>query len=103
MLGIVNQSAEAFIRESFGDGAWLAVAAKAEVSGRSYLSACPYSDSDTYAIVIAAAELVGVSVATALELFGEFFVGYVNREVGEGEGIGEVDSVHACLDLREPH
>lgn len=81
MLGIINQCAEAFIRENFGDDAWLAVVHKAELTDTAYISTCPYADADTYGIVIAASQLVGVSIATALELFGEFFVGYIAREV----------------------
>lgn len=72
---------QAFVRENFGDAAWDAVVEKAEIADKTYISTCPYADADTYGIVVSAAGLVGVSVAQALELFGEFFVKYITREV----------------------
>ena len=47
MIGWINLSVKAFIRDSFGDEAWLATVAKAHVDAE-WHSACPYPDSVTY-------------------------------------------------------
>ena len=47
MIGWINQSVEAFIKDSFGEDKWLTILAESGVS-YPWVSSCPYSDAITY-------------------------------------------------------
>ena len=115
MIGWINLSVEAFVRDSFGDAAWEAILEKTKEDpswvryGIPFLrflhfrnkkkshnnptssapclqvSSRPYPDKITYDLVITGAGLLGVSPAEALEAYGQYFVGYVNKQVSFAE------------------
>lgn len=79
MIGWINLSVEAFIRESFGDEAWEAILARTKHDSK-WVSSIPYPDKITYDLVITGAELLGVTPAQALEAYGEYFVTYITKQ-----------------------
>ena len=81
MIGLINISIQAFVVDTFGDEAWRKVVEGSGVTSTTWISSCPYPDSTTYDIVVTAASLLGISVNQALEAFGLYFVGYLEREV----------------------
>ena len=67
MIGVLNQCVESFIVSAFGQEKWSLILSK---SGAQYpwLSTCPYSDKITYDLAITASEVLGISLADALEV-----------------------------------
>jgi hypothetical protein len=75
---MINISIQAFVEESFGEPAWQQVVEGAGVETK-WVSSCPYNDADTYALVVNAARLLGITVDEALQAFGGYFVQYLQR------------------------
>ena len=74
MYGIVNKSIEELIVSGYGAEKWQSVRTKAGLSQQFIISTDPYDDADTYGLVGAASEVLGVSVSDLLFAFGEYWV-----------------------------
>lgn len=81
MLGLINNCLESFIVETFGEPIWNSVLEETNVQWP-WVSTCPYADAITYTLVTSAAAKLGVTVATALEAYGVYFVTYAAGQVG---------------------
>lgn len=77
MLGLINISVKNFIFDTYGEEMWNQVAEKLEKT--EFLSDQQYGDRMTIDMFVAACEMLGTPVPTALNLFGKYFIGYVER------------------------
>lgn len=74
MYGIINSSIHDMIKQNFGDEKWQDVLRSSGVAEDSFLSMRSYDDSVTYELLGAAADVIGESLETCLEMFGKFWV-----------------------------
>lgn len=74
MYGIVNKAIEELIVEKFGEEAWEKIHAKSGIDVEFFLSNEPYDDSVTYALAVAATEVLELPLSEILIALGEFWV-----------------------------
>mmetsp|Transcript_38872 Transcript_38872/g.115659 ORF Transcript_38872/g.115659 Transcript_38872/m.115659 type:complete len:959 (-) Transcript_38872:492-3368(-) len=79
MIGVINTCLEEFVTESFGEETWCSILSESRVE-YPWVTTCTYADDDTYTLVTVAAKKLGISLEGALEAYGVFFVGYVQRQ-----------------------
>lgn len=79
MFGWINDCTECLVVSKFGDETWHKIKEKAncQVEDGGFLRYKYYPDSDTVQLVVAASEVLGLTVDEVLFAFGEFFVSYV--------------------------
>lgn len=72
---------ECLVTSKFGEETWHKIKEKAncEVVDGGFLRYKYYPDSDTVTLVIAASEVLGISVDGVLEAFGDYFIDYVQE------------------------
>lgn len=78
MYGLVNKSIQGLLRRDYGEESWQAVKARAGLDSDTFIGNQAYPDQLTYALVAAAAEVLGLPAAQVLEAFG----GYWIEEIG---------------------
>ena len=74
MYGLVNRSFEDMVRARWGAAVWEAVCARAGVDVQVYVLNEPYPDDLTYALVMAATEVLSMPPADLLREFGHHWV-----------------------------
>lgn len=74
MYGLVNRSFEDMVMERWGRSTWEAVCARAGVDVQVYVLNEPYPDDLTYALVMAATEVVEMPASELLREFGHHWV-----------------------------
>lgn len=76
MYGFVNSALEKLVRRRFGSEKWEEIRQRANILGErsTFLVNTVYKDEDTYVVVKAATEVLGLDAATLLEMFGEQFL-----------------------------
>lgn len=74
MYGIINQAVQGLVTEKFGEDIWLKVKEKSNIKVDSFLSNESYSDSITYELAQAAADVLNISLSEVLMTFGEYWV-----------------------------
>ena len=81
MFGWINDCTECLVVEKFGEDIWHQIKVKAgcEVSDGGFLRYKYYHDSDTVGLVVAASEVLGISVDDVLYAFGDYFIDYVKE------------------------
>lgn len=79
MFGWINDCTECLVITKFGEETWHKIKEKAncQVEDGGFLRYKYYPDSDTVQLVVAASEVLGLTVDEVLFAFGEFFVSYV--------------------------
>lgn len=79
MFGWINDCTECLVISKFGEKTWHEIKEKAncKVEDGGFLRYKYYPDADTVQLVVAASEVLGITVDEVLFTFGEFFVGYV--------------------------
>ena len=79
LLLLLRTGTECLVTSKFGEETWHAIKRKAhcEVVDGGFLRYKYYPDSDTVTLVVAAAEILGISVDEVLEAFGDYFIDYV--------------------------
>ncbi len=79
MFGWINDCTECLVISKFGEDIWHQIKQKAncQVEDGGFLRYKYYPDSDTVQLVVAASEVLGITVDEVLFTFGEFFVSYV--------------------------
>lgn len=79
MFGWINDCTECLVISKFGEETWHKIKEKAncQVEDGGFLRYKYYPDSDTVQLVVAASEILGMTVDEVLFAFGEFFVTYV--------------------------
>ena len=79
MFGWINDCTECLVLSKFGEEAWHKIKEKAncDVVDGGFLRYKYYPDSDTVALVVAASEVLSISVDDVLHAFGDYFIDYV--------------------------
>lgn len=79
MFGWINDCTECLIISRYGEDTWHQIKekAKCETIDGGFLRYKYYPDSDTVALVVAASEVIGISVDDVLHEFGDYFIDYV--------------------------
>jgi hypothetical protein len=79
MFGWINDCTESLVCSSFGEETWQKIKEKAgcTVEDGGFLRYQYYKDSDTVELVVAASEVLNITVDEVLFAFGDYFVGYV--------------------------
>lgn len=111
MYGIINQSIQALIMDSFGAKAWQRTAELAGLPDVEFLTMRNYDDSQTNRIVAAAVDVLGLPPETLLESFGRYWITTAERGYGDllrftGSNFLEfcqnLDAMHARLKISFP-
>ena len=76
MYGVINKSLRDMVVEGHGESTWDQVMAKAGVPSDSFLSMRSYDDEITYRLAVAASDVLGMDVDTALHAFGQHWVNH---------------------------
>lgn len=81
MFGWINDCTECLVLTKFGEETWHKIKEKAgcEVHDGGFLRYKYYPDSDTVQLVVAASEVLGISVDDVLFAFGDYFIDYVQE------------------------
>jgi Haem-NO-binding len=79
MFGWINDCTECLVVSKFGEETWHKIKEKANcnVVDGGFLRYKYYPDSDTVSLVVAASEVLGISVDDVLQTFGDYFIDYV--------------------------
>jgi hypothetical protein len=79
MFGWINDCTECLVLSKFGQETWHKIKEKAncQVEDGGFLRYKYYPDSDTVELVVAASEVLGISVDDVLHAFGDYFIDYV--------------------------
>jgi hypothetical protein len=79
MFGWINDCTECLVVSKFGEEAWHQIKDKADckVDDGGFLRYKYYADADTVQLVVAASEILGLTVDEVLFAFGDYFVDYV--------------------------
>ncbi|MEM7455559.1 MAG: heme NO-binding domain-containing protein [Planctomycetota bacterium] len=80
MYGLVNQAIREFVIGKFGDEVWERIHTRAGVTDPHFLPDKSYDDQLTYGLVGSVAEELGVTVPKALEVFGSYWVTFVDSQ-----------------------
>lgn len=103
MHGLVNRSIQCFLRDTYGEELWLAVARDAELGSDSFETMLTYDDSLTSAVIEAAARRLDRSREAVMEDLGTYLVSHPNlervRRLLRFGGVGFVDFLHSLDDL----
>ena len=86
MYGVINDAVRQLVIDKFGKAAWEGICNAAGVE-ESFQLHDYYEDADTVKLVQAAAAALGVEGSAVLELFGEYFAGYLKQR-GHDELLG---------------
>ncbi|KAL3925959.1 MAG: hypothetical protein SGILL_000060 [Bacillariaceae sp.] len=79
MFGWINDCTECLVLSKFGQDTWHQIKEKAgcKVEDGGFLRYKYYPDSDTVELVVAASEILGISIDEVLHAFGDYFIDYV--------------------------
>lgn len=112
MYGFVNQAIREFVIQNHGEDAWGEIKKEAQVKHECFLPDRTYPDTVTYSLVGTIAKKCGISIAQALEVFGEFWVSFVDDRgygallSGNGktfkEFLSNLDQFHSRLSTAYP-
>lgn len=80
MYGLVNKSLEELLTEQYGEDAWETIKEKSGVDIDFFLSNESYEDEITYKLVVAATEVLDISVKEVLNALGEFWILRTGKE-----------------------
>lgn len=103
MHGLVNRSIQCFLRDTYGEELWLAVAQKAGLGFDSFEAMLSYDDSLTGTVIDTAAVLLDRPREVLMEDLGTYLVSHPNleslRRLLRFGGVGFVDFLHSLDDL----
>jgi hypothetical protein len=80
MYGLVNQGIQGVIIQNYGSAVWDKIAAKAGYDEVTFLASHMYDDGVTFSLVIAASEILEISVDDVLKAFGKYWVLNIGKE-----------------------
>ena len=84
MYGMVNRAILKCVEQHYGEEVFAKMLQKAGTSSAKYLSMEQYSDEESVALVVAAADAVGKSPASMLEEIGEYWIEFaLNSDYGD--------------------
>lgn len=103
MHGLINRSIQCFLRDTYGEALWFAVAQKAGLGLDGFEPMLIYDDRLTGAVIDAAAVLLDRPRESLLEDLGTYLVSHPNleslRRLLRFGGVGFVDFLHSLDDL----
>lgn len=105
MHGLINRSVQSFLRDTYGDAEWLAIARLGQLGLENFEPLLSYDDTLTEAMIEAAAAALGRPRETILEDLGTYLVSHPNleslRRLLRFGGVTFVDFLHSMEDLPE--
>lgn len=100
MHGLINRSIQAFLRDTYGQDHWAAVAARADVPDGGFEAMLSYDDRVTHRLIDAAATVLGKPRDIFLEDLGMFLVSLEPlRRLLRFGGVDYVDFLHSLDEL----
>ena len=78
MYGFVNQAIRDFIVEHHGETMWESIQSRADIETAHFVSDQVYDDRVTYCLVASIAQELDLSVDEVLEIFGNYWVSFVD-------------------------
>ena len=83
MFGWINDCTESLVITKFGIEKWHEIKAKTDckVEDGGFIRHQYYSDGSTVALVVAAAEVLGLTVDQVLEAFGQYFMEFTRQNI----------------------
>ena len=104
MHGLINRALQCFLRDTYGDALWAAVARDADLGFDSFEPMLHYDLDQTRAVVGAAARLLDRPSETVLEDMGTYLVSHPNleplRRLLRFGGVNFQDFLHSLEDMR---
>ncbi|WP_226004081.1 heme NO-binding domain-containing protein [Natrinema salinisoli] len=109
MHGIILKTLQAFVVDTYGEDAWLAVQEEADIEEKVYVPVTVYPDGDVYEIARTAGELTDQSPRTILTQYGEWVVPalletydlHIDDEWEGLELIANIQQFHTSLRTRD--
>jgi predicted hydrocarbon binding protein len=109
MHGIILKTLQAFVVDTYGEDAWLAVQEEADIEEKVYVPVTVYPDGDVYEIARTAGELTEQSPRTILTQYGEWVVPalletydlHIDDEWEGLELIANIQQFHTSLRTRD--
>ncbi|WP_254761829.1 heme NO-binding domain-containing protein [Natrinema marinum] len=109
MHGIILKTLQAFVVDTYGEDAWLAVQRDADIEEKVYVPVTVYPDGDVYEIARTAGELTDQSPRTILTQYGEWVVPalletydlHIDDEWQGLELIANIQQFHTSLRTRD--
>lgn len=80
MLGLINRAIQCFLRDTFGDAGWVAIARTARVPAEGYEPMLHYETAETEALIRAAVRVLNRPRESLLEDLGTYLVSHPNLE-----------------------
>lgn len=103
MHGLINKAIQCFLRDTYGDTLWLAVAREARLGHDGFEPMLIYDPSDTEAVIGAASRLLDRPREAVLEDLGTYLVSHRNlealRRLLRFGGVGFTDFLHSLEDM----
>ncbi|WP_299850287.1 heme NO-binding domain-containing protein [uncultured Roseovarius sp.] len=113
MYGMVNEGIHTFIQANYGDGTWQSICDKAGLDRREFERMASYDDAITYSLVGAIVDQTGISQDEVLQIFGGYWIEFVNqsnfgklmRMSGDSfvDRVNGLDDMHDRILLAMPH
>jgi len=80
MYGLINVAVRDLVKSSFGDEAWASVCRESGVDESAFIRMDQHDDAITFALVDAAAAVLGISKCEVLQAFGEYWTKFTAEE-----------------------
>ena len=74
MYGMIHKAAREFTIQNHGEERWRAILAKTPLSSEHFISGQHYADDDTFALLGAVSEDLGVDIDQLLSDFGRYWI-----------------------------
>ena len=104
MHGLINRALQCFLRDTYGEGVWAAVARDAGLGFDNFEPMLQYDLEQTRAVITAAARLLDRPTETVLEDMGTYLVSHSNlealRRLLRFGGVNFPDFLHSLEDMR---
>lgn len=84
MYGLVSKAIQDLVTRNYGEERWKAIHRKAGIQNAEFIGMQSYPDEETYALVGAASEELGIPAPDLLKAFGDYWISYTAEE-GYGE------------------
>jgi len=80
MYGVINYSVKTLVLEKFGQDTWTRICAEAGVEDDDFKFHEYHPDGQTVSLVLAASKVLGVEADQVLEIYGEYFLKFLEDE-----------------------
>ncbi|MGH1329793.1 MAG: heme NO-binding domain-containing protein [Paracoccaceae bacterium] len=105
MHGLINRSIQCFVRDTYGQEAWVQIALDARIGHENFEAMLVYDDDQTFAVLEAACHVLDKPAETLLEDVGTYLVSHPSfsalRRLLRFGGESFVDFLYSLDDLRD--